>query len=309
MSDTVIDDLISMGYVAQAWNVDSVAYASAQHRLRVLVVAIFVDSPLHVANTVPDAQKILTNISKLMHRFKIEPVDYRQLMLPDTHPLVEAELARRLQSSSKERRSGWPAKHQACFKDVKLRWGSPVDMKCNKATEESRWFQTITQREKECIRYAGALLGYETSPEISQNIHRLRFDHEYPTAKDASCRVCCAVLPNMRLWRHSYDPSLESRPLIGYDMMTLQHFPWQSMMPNVKSWKAESRRQSPTSVPSCMLADIAGNAVCATVFVALQVSLFLSVPWKPACSSDSDMSADNKELLSTVLESLYSTAS
>ena len=64
------------------------------------------------------------------------------------------------------------------------------------------------------------------------------------------------------------------RPLLGHEMLTLQSFSWQQRKEQLEQWKEHVQKVTAHKHMDGLLADLAGNAVCGSVMLAVMSAAF-----------------------------------
>ena len=283
--DVILADLHDAGYAARAFKMNSKDYYVPQSRVRILVGGVLLSSEYHSLSSMEEGMAAFDKVAALLLDMQGRPVDYRTLLLPNNHPLVEQELLRRQNMDLRlngNGRAGWPSLHQRVFREADMRWGDKRDMTPHPTTASSRWLPTLPLRDRECLTYASKTWGMCTNVDTSQNINRLRRDSPCELHK---VRVAPTVLPGQTFFMHSCeaDPSAvginESRLMIGHEMLTLQAYPWQSKESEFQKFRESLSKGFPSASEEVQIADLAGNAVCGTVLSALCSSIIMAVPW------------------------------
>ena len=143
-------------------------------------------------------------------------------------------------------------------------WPPPVP----DALKENKWLKSASQREREVICLA-ALDPECKWVDASQMASR---------ARNSTHEACPTVLPNCKLWHF---PS--ERFVTGMDMMRLQGFAVESL-------------KGPSGHSDNQLGDLAGNAFSASVSLAIDTALLLTLDCG-APSNDEETAMQTSELL------------
>ena len=200
-----------------------------------------------------------------------------EVLLPSTDAAVCAELARRqagrAASGLAARASGQKpgtgpggynvGKAMEYAQSRGVQWGS---FGPSPAMMGDAWFQTLTKQQQYTVCFS-----LKTRPDslllrdVSQSLGQARLSTR--SAED-SRHCACAMLPSQMLM--VFAPDQPFRLLLGREALVLQGFPSQD----------PTLSELIDSFPESQMADLAGNMVSTTVFLAMAMAAISAVSWK-----------------------------
>jgi site-specific DNA-cytosine methylase len=138
------------GYVAIPLKLKTSDYYLPQDRHRAYLIGL--NTSLIELEDGQSVQDVLEAMRDLVYSLAGDFVyDYSDFMLPDAHPRVAAELARRQEFRSGDKANQtWPGKHWEFLQEQGLGW-SACDP--DEEVQESEWFQLLPSRERQIVGY------------------------------------------------------------------------------------------------------------------------------------------------------------
>ena len=250
--NVLMSALSAFGYDSQAVILNTPLYGLPNRRPRTYIMAILQQGLLsHIGSL----DLYFKNFIFLLARAKRDPPSALDVLLPDDHQfVVDCLSARRA-----KRKVGWERGsidiHQRHYAAKGLRWGS-VEPDAN--TKRSKWFGTLTAREKDCLVCNMHLYPEDEAFDISQSIYRV------PRSSRLKCRegaivVGPAILPRALIWWKK-----AARLQLGFESLMFAGFPI-ALRPDL------SREFS-----NDQLQNLAGNCFSATIICAI-FACFLAV--------------------------------
>ena len=271
-TDIVLAELGSRGYESQKCVVSSSQFGVPQARRRVLIIAMLVvANPAFTLETrsVDDVLKTVRSLIKVCLR---EPPCASELLLPDSHPAIGAELRRRQRTSKRTVYAVGAAMKVAADKGIT--WAAlqaPDNLKA------SPWFLTLSAQQRDVAAYSVATSpGDHLMRDVSQSLHRVRI----------SCKSTCdrhmapTLLPHQVMLVFPTDERLP-RLLVGHEALLMQGFPV-SQTPSAMEGSSNALQM-----------DIAGNMVSLPVLLAMVASTLAAIPWRRA---DASVPADEDDV-------------
>ena len=260
--DIVVSEFASRGYEVQKMICDSFQFGLPQHRRRMVAIAVLI-----VANpailfsqnrTVDDMFRTVRSLIKVCVR---SSPCASQLLLPEDHPHVLAELKRRMEGATRQRHTYnmKEALDHCCENNVS--WASLQD-RIPLKLKQSPWYATLTARE--CLVLAVSLTTIPASllfRDVSCSVRRGRV-----STIESGKHCAGTVMPTQSLM--VFQKAEHPRLLLGREAMLFQGFPI-NMMDSVLD-----------QFSSHLLTDLAGNMVSCPVMLALAMAAVASVSWR-----------------------------
>ena len=277
--DVVLGDLIESGYQAQAIVVDSNKWGCCQRRVRFWVVALLADCAWWRMTTDEEYDAFFKMFVERVKATKIDAPDFRDCMLSDSSHYLQGEYKRHVDKASERTDAGpavaekWVKEHQTWCTANKVRW--PPEIK--ETTLASKWFATLSGREKGVIGILQHAHGAHTTIDLAQGIG-------VPRIVPEESGELGTFLANTR-WFVCGD-ALTPRPLTGLEQLQMQGFPISES--DAIKMKQELKLQGHLAFDS-LLQSLAGNAFTGHVAVTLFCSVFLCIEWQTPCELEEEV--------------------
>ena len=198
------------------------------------------------------------------------------VLLPSTHPAVQAELARRQQfpTASGQRVSmGYNVgKAMEIAQARGVQWGS---FSPSPIMRSDAWFQTLTKQQQDAACFS---LKSRPDPvlfrDVSQSLGQTRLSStRFAEGREEPTHCAATVLPAQSLM--VFAPGQPFRLLLGREALVLQGFPSQDA----------TLSKLIGSFSEVQMADLAGNMVSTPVMLAIAMAAISAVSWKDVSMS------------------------
>jgi len=201
-----------------------------------------------------EAAAAIQDMMRVTRSLAVGGLDFHEMMLPDTHPAVLAELSRRQAAAvlASDGSTGWEHNFRAFLAKSGL---EITDCYPPPSVRSSPWYCTIPERGQVTLGYLTHLMPGWTAIDWNQDVRRPYF---------SSSTTLYTLLPNVQPFARR-----AKRPLIGIECMMLQGIPRQVLLDNAAT---EAR------VSDACLRDLAGNAFAGTVHVAVLAGVLAGMP-------------------------------
>ena len=198
----------------------------------------------------------------LTDRMKVPPLELSKFLLDEDHPILESKRKDLLAEAHPGPAAGtdhlWLDRHDAIIKGKGWDW--PTLQAATRHMYANPWYMRMPQRKREVLQHSlhrkniGDRVHRACTVDVSQNMGRV------PMGLDG---ICQTVTPKMDNWVIDRE-----RCMMGVEALALQGFPvdWGLSLP-------ESVRPS-----DIIFKDLAGNAFTATVFTAVYLSMWATMP-------------------------------
>lgn len=225
--------MVERGYEVQSIKISSNYYGVPQRRRRIYFLFVST-SQLAKLRLSDNIDAFFKDYLRLLKAIRRQPPSLQSILLPNDHPAVETELKARQQrkkgatdtGDATASRCDWVDLHLRTFKTWRLRWGSVAPPE---EVVQSRWFDMLTPREKECYLFSLLVNKDTLGVDVSQNIDRLRLTGLCEEGERTVIAPAC--LPRQMLMLH---PPY-TRLLLGREMLLVQGMPLEPVIEHVEA--------------------------------------------------------------------------
>lgn len=237
--------LSGFGYDSQAVILNTPLYGLPNRRPRTYIMAVLQHG---LSSHIRSLDQYFKDFIFLLARAKREPPSALDVLLPEDNQFVVDCLSTR----QGKRIVGWERGsidiHQRHYAAKGLRWGS---VQPDTSTKRSKWFGTLTAREKDCLVCNMNLYPEDEAFDISQSIYRVPKSSRL-NSREAGIVVGPAILPRALIWWRK-----AARLQVGLESLMFAGFP------------IARRPDLSREFSNDQLQNLAGNCFSATIISAI----------------------------------------
>ncbi len=259
--DLVIAELSNRGYECKAVIADSSEFAVPQRRRRIYIVGIRLASR-RFDFTRWGVEETFQTWSSVMSSLRMATCNIDEVLLPDSHPWVQASLRWAIDHVPREVEKTWLDLHMSFYKEKKLHW--PV--KAPSAERSCLWWTAVPHREQDIIATTHKIMrkNLPSLCDSSQNIFITPFSSKRTTANGMEVEVSPTAMPGARWWHLK-----RLRYVTGEEKLCVQGFP--TRKPELKVLMDETDDQTAHK--------LGGDAFTGTVVLVVKWALIRACPW------------------------------
>lgn len=260
------------GYVVASHVFDTADFGLPQHRKRAWQIALCA----HAFENPEEAQTAARAMMSVAKGFSMEkPWSLERFLLPEDHPAVQAELARKTNAGNPGNGENWKQRHKDFFQKKGIAWNL---LQLPPEIMASPWISRLTARERETLAY-GLMVAEQKQFSLCSAAEKKTNEAKEAGAPAAlavdvsqridRCRIAVGsvfhtMVPGQKTWiitKNSNGLIEKNRLLLGCEALALQGFPLTA------SSFSEGQQQ-----------DLAGNAFSATIVLALLLGVYIHLP-------------------------------
>lgn len=257
----------AIGYAVGCAVLQAHHYGAATTRKRGFVISI---ECRHSGLSLDDAYDMIKAMFELVESMRIPPVCLTSVMLPDSHPYVQAELDKRTRAGHASMTDTlWQGQLFTLLQSKGLSWSG---IQAPQGQRSSPWFATLAEREQMNLGYHLAMDKAVTSVDCYQSPGRCFVGKN---------NMVSTIVPGSRIWSVA-----RRRPITGMECLLIHGFSPEFF---------DSAPLERAGVSDELMKDLAGNSVVGHCYAAVLVGIIAHWPTHAALAAapqDADIDTD-----------------